>query len=398
MDTYIHQLNEADCAFASFKMLLATVSNNKNYLFLPQKLTKKTYSLWDIIKIAQKYDVKLIGCRLLDKKAFKSEIKVPFLADFKISENKTHLVLVKKIGLFTVTIYDPVLGIYKLSFKSFISKWNGIYLKITEHKELNYQSYDNDIFPNKIRIFGIFVQIFSAISIFLGFYFLDNESMFFMPLTFFALYFILEIISNTITKKQIKEIDSHIIQNNELSRSFIKKNYSLLMKYKTLFVTNPMVLINNVLICCGVVILLILNEINSLYCILILGIFLILDNLLYRKIIDKCKNRINVYERRIQSNISTDKQFDLDFNELSNASIRLYNLSMIRKYIVSFLIFLTCFTMMALTKNIKLNYLAFYFFLLTLFYEKMNDVLSYQTSFNEMKFLRAKMVSNLYKE
>ena len=64
---YISQLNESDCGFASLKMLLANLYQERDYLFIKQDEEHGPYSYFDLIKIAQNYNVTLEGFKFKNK-------------------------------------------------------------------------------------------------------------------------------------------------------------------------------------------------------------------------------------------------------------------------------------------------------------------------------------------
>ena len=93
MKYYCLQLNECDCGYAVIKMLLANVNNDKNYLFMKEDITKKSYSLLELKKIGEKYNLNLKGFEVKD---FKSVNKFPFIALININK-QNHYVIVNKI-------------------------------------------------------------------------------------------------------------------------------------------------------------------------------------------------------------------------------------------------------------------------------------------------------------
>ena len=71
---FIYQGNNFDCGYASLKMLLANVHNDKNYLYLSNEKKDESYSLSDLVNIGKKYGVNLIG-KEMDYEFFLSKVK-----------------------------------------------------------------------------------------------------------------------------------------------------------------------------------------------------------------------------------------------------------------------------------------------------------------------------------
>ena len=151
MKYYCLQLNDYDCGYAVIKMLLANINNDKNYLFMKENITKKSYSLLELKKIGEKYNLNLKGFEVKD---FKLVNKFPFIALININK-QNHYVLVNKIT-----------NVFKNLFTGYI-------LMIDNYKRTKCDDYYKD-FKNYYFVYSIVFNLIQFILLFLSSFVLNN--------------------------------------------------------------------------------------------------------------------------------------------------------------------------------------------------------------------------------
>lgn len=397
MDCYIKQLRDNDCAFASLKMLMAYYSKNKDYLFLKQDLDRENYSLWDIIQIAKKYGIEIQGVKISDmRKRFTLDYQ-PFLALFKDSNNENgHLVFVRKIKKNKMLIFDPKKGKYWMKMARFYEKWSGIYLRVISYEPALYRAEDTKIVKKTGMIVGNIISALSSILLLIGFYFVKDDSYFIVPLIFVVGFVLCSILSNIFIKRSAFNFDKAVstkVYKRE-NKNFIKK-YEEILKYKTFVYTTPSTLITNILLILFFVTITCLNDLKNVVFFGILFVIGLLDYFASRKIHQHYSHKIEDMEIKLAKPDISEKDFVFNFQLLSRTTDKFATIILLRRYIIGFFIFALTFVLMAISRQVSLNYLIFNFLIYDIVYQYFQKCISYGENKEEYKWLKAKFVSLL---
>ena len=94
MSYYIKQIKKNDCGYTSIKMYLASLSKNKDFLFM-QDSKIENLSILELIELLNKYNVEAKAYKNVSEKNIK-KIREEFLLINK-NENSYHCVMVKKV-------------------------------------------------------------------------------------------------------------------------------------------------------------------------------------------------------------------------------------------------------------------------------------------------------------
>lgn len=391
MSLYITQQTNNDCAITSYKILMANLFQNEKYLHFKPSFKKNRYSLYDLIELAKENQVKLIGIQVLDKYTFDlMVIDNSFIAEFELMNNEKHLVVVKKVSKNSVLIYDPAQGIYNLKTEEFLHMWNGIAL-IVQNFEKRRLIEMKKIKKDKMSISkftSICSQILSSVSIFLGFYYLNDRTNFIIPLVCFLSYFLFFILGNFLSKKDLKEIDIKVLKRNNLSY-YLRTNFEKITRYKMLSKINITTFINNVLLVAGLGVILVLNNINNLYIFLGITLLVNVENFLVNKVINRVKGDIRIEENAILTKELSQKALTGYYLKLSYNSHKLYNLLLFKKIISSILIFLSCFILMIVEGYSAFNFLMFYFVAFEIVHDKLNEIFEFPSKIKEEQNLKS---------
>lgn len=121
---YVKQEKTNDCGIACLLMILKYYNVNTSYGELSKKfrLTKNGVSAYDIIKVAQCYNLKAKGVRVLSVDI----LNQPFIAHIITEEDIQHFVVVKKIMKDKVLLMDPASGVNLVSKEDFLKAFSGI--------------------------------------------------------------------------------------------------------------------------------------------------------------------------------------------------------------------------------------------------------------------------------
>ena len=130
MKNFCYQGSEHDCGYASLKMLLAIISKNKNYLYLPKEKECDTYSLLDLIEIAATHQVNLGGYEMEFNKIH--DQKLPLILEVR----KNHLVVLTKVKNGIYYINDPSEGKLRMKGEELAKLYSGHVLRV-EDENLN---------------------------------------------------------------------------------------------------------------------------------------------------------------------------------------------------------------------------------------------------------------------
>ena len=93
---------------ACLKMLLAIVQKDEGYLFLNEDENHGPYSYKDLIVVAQRYDVTLLGAKYDDKDDLRHLNKFPVILTITLPDESVHALLISQRKGNRVRVHDPV--------------------------------------------------------------------------------------------------------------------------------------------------------------------------------------------------------------------------------------------------------------------------------------------------
>ena len=127
---YIPQVTKSGCGFTCLKMLLAIAHNDEKYLYLKEDEFHQQYSYQELLEIAQRYDVTLIGGKYPDKNELRHVTDFPLILTVDRENRSPHAVLaVKRKGNY-IKIHDPSKGVYWQKIDKFLQEWDATFLAI----------------------------------------------------------------------------------------------------------------------------------------------------------------------------------------------------------------------------------------------------------------------------
>ncbi len=272
---YIKQIKNDDCGFASLKTLIANLYKKEDYLFIPQDESVGPYSYAQLIKIGAKYGVKLEGVKTEGDEIEKIS-QYPFLAAFEYKEGEKHMVYVHKVNKNKITIFDPVIGIMKISRNEFLEKWDKTCLVIDEYQEKNPPIISKDI-SNGQKVIIAFLEVLVLGGVFISLYFLNGNTNILLPLTIVICSLIMELVLKQYLFKITKQVDNNHVYNLE---KLPNDQYDYLVRveeYKKALVKSPLNIVTDIILFIVSTALLMLNSKYSFISIIVVLLILLVD-------------------------------------------------------------------------------------------------------------------------
>ena len=385
MKYFTYQGSNHDCGFASLKMLLANLSNNKDYLHLKKEGRKDNYSFLDLIKIGNEHGLTLKAYKYATSEV--NEIKTPFLA--LIDEN--HLVLVKENKRGKYLIYDPGKGIYKMKHSEFDQVWTGKTLEVVDYVKQDYHQKANRIMPIKTNLISLGISIVSLAAILVGFFFVKEDAYFFIPIICLAVFSISELVDNWYLIKELNFFDKKYIPLFfEYKEDDIKKQYQDYVKFKSDYFAYGRKFYSACIISALIIVVLVINNpLHSIAC-LSLICFILFERILFKRKDDDVKQNMSKNEDML---ISYDNQNLIEDILLINQNANSFALSVsIRKCINTFVLVILSFTMMMVTHNISVNFILFHFGVFYVYFNNIEAIIMMGESGKEFSLAKARFL------
>ena len=275
---FISQVGQHDCAFACLKMLLANYHHDKNYLFLQGE--DRPYSFKDLREIAATYHMDATGIRIDGSQELERSKDYPFIVTLEKKKGVKHSVLVLGVSRKHIKIYDPETGKRKIPVEIFYNQWDRKALVVNKDKGYRKIKCDiqiNDFIDKKDKITIPIWQLISSISLAAGMYFIKADSYFFVPVIFFALFIVFEIMFRKNLVSAMQRMDDNVFKYKIKAEG--KQFYDFfraMEKYRTVALSIIPNLLYVVLVSIFITLVLVMNSsINVIYIVLSLIIALI---------------------------------------------------------------------------------------------------------------------------
>ena len=388
---YISQLNESDCGFASLKMLLANVYQERDYLFIKQDEERGPDSYFDLIKIAQNYNVTLEGFKFKNKQTFKDWDDFPVIVTIQRS-GLNHAVTILKKKKNKLFVLDPDSSPKWVKLKDFIKFWDGTLLKVKNYDKEPSNKPQVLNFEKKIKFKFIsqLVQIFISLT-FLAFLFFLNDS--FPPYIAVAIggcYLIGEILFRHILIRMMDNLD--LICVNKLKK--VPKNSHLFLTrlndYKQTLITDKISLISNVIMALSLIFLMVFNGYWNSIIVFAIIVLTILDSVILKPIFSKKERFIYEKEKEL-CNAKTNSEFQSSYSDIKKLSNKYAYLQYFKSIFILIFILLTIFVVLKVTNIVSLTSLLFYFMISLYLKKSISIIFEVQSKRRAKDLLKAKL-------
>ena len=207
---YIPQVTKSGCGFTCLKMLLAIAQNDEKYLYLKEDEFHQSYSYQDLLEIAQRFDVTLVGVKYDDKSDLRHLKKFPLILTVNRENLNPHAVLAVKRKGGLIKIHDPSRGVYWQKISKFIQEWDGTALAISHVEPRPFTLRQVDAKDRKGEAVSYILQTCAAVFIALATFFVKPNGSFLLPLIFCALSLTCEIILRMMLLKRMQKYDRYL--------------------------------------------------------------------------------------------------------------------------------------------------------------------------------------------
>ena len=375
MNYYIPQISQSDCGFACLKMMIARLYENPNALYIAQDESKSIYSLKALTEIALNYGITLTGVEVEEKKEI-AQAKFPFIALLQKSETDFHYVLVTKVKWGSVYYLDPDQGECSLSKKSFFKEWTGTALMINDFTKKDVV-FNVSLPKNKDHgIITTIFQLFTAIFLVLGIYFIDQTTKIYLPVTFLSLAVLSEILLRVVLLKKMEKLDEIYVNHINVERKCFYSFYERYEDYKKQIITSKMNLIFSLVIIMFIAIVVLLNNIYNAFIVLMPLFLAIIDVKYTQPALQEKKKEIG----RAEKELNTSKNVDMSRTTLGEIHALTYRYArkvLLRKYIHLLILLVLSILTTIFNETFSLPYVVFYFALTYMLLEQYINFMNY---------------------
>jgi predicted double-glycine peptidase len=366
---FIYQGNEADCGYASLKMLIAYYQKDKNFLYLKKSDNKeKNYSFLDLISIAKIEGVALKGIKnanLQDNEAFKK----PYLAVVKVND-MNHMVFVRKTVKNVLLVYDPDLGVRLISMKKFLAMFTGLALICDETTSKKCDIKKKNPYKNSKLIALVSCQILSLCLFFASLATIAMDISQTITIGLFIVYILAELLYECFLLKSLKTFDEEYIPL--ISRAGNKNRaLGLINDYKKSIFGKPFECITSIVIVASVVFTLAMNGSFYLLVFIIAGLLVTMISIISYSKTNKLRRDSIVKENEIIEGNCTDIKTFL------NSTYQIVSFSILKRFLYLIIGLACSLSLMVLLKENSLNFVLFYLFIYVIAIEKLSMIINY---------------------
>ena len=381
---FISQIGEHDCGFACLSMLLANYHHDKNYLFL--KHEDKEYSFKELIDEAAKYNMELKGVKVSDPFELTNNETFPIIVVIKLDNGARHSVLLLKASTKKVVYYDPAFGKIAESFANFASKWTKHALIVAKFTKTTCDIKPDNFIATRDKITLPIFQVLSGVSLLLATYFMDRAVVMYLPVIFFVLFFVFELLFRDNLIRAMRRMNTKI---DDYEIDIPKEKYHDLFvateKYRTKALTRVPDIINASLISAFLIFILLLNSrMNAIYIVLV--VFLaVVECFVFMPFIEKKTIDVTKQEQSLLK-VESASEYQIIANSTREDAYKIGQYRTVFTYVsIGILLFVTIL-LMAISDVVNLTYVVFY--LCICLFLRMNIIKVF--SFDESNQLRDK--------
>ena len=393
---FISQLSEQDCAFACLKMMLANFHHDKNYLFLPlPKDKKETYNFQELVAIGKQYNLTLQGVRIFEAKELYDCKEFPIIVSLRRPKGARHTVLLLGANEKYVKVFDPEVGKRKIKSEVFISEWTTHAIKIVEGTKTNCPTIFPSFISKRDKIILPIMQLLSGVGLLLGTYFISEEYKFYLPIIFFSVFLIFEILFRSSLVGAMKRMDENIFEYGfrEQNRNY-KDIYLTIERYRQISLSIVPNVIYSALIAVFITAILIINSpINVVYVILPFALAMV-NVFLYKPHFRNQNVDIAAKEKEIEE-VETDFQFKMKSDEVHSQAYEVGLNHNIYTYLEVASLLLTIILTMMVSKNLNITYVIFYLCISVFLKNTFEKILEFSSQSEEFDAVKNKLINSL---
>ena len=358
---FISQVGTSDCAFTCLKILLANYHKDKNYLFLPNH--DKPYSFKELQAISREHHMETIGIKVEDYHELSENKAFPLIVTLEKRKGVKHSVLLLRVNKKDVKIFDPESGKRRMKIEDFYSQWDGVALVIDKDqpvKRVKCPLKVTDFIDKKDKYTLPIWQLLSGVSLLTGVYFINKNSYFFIPVIFFAMFLIFEIIFRKSLIDALKRMDENFFACEiKVDKSEYYNVYQLLEKYRYTALSIIPNLIYTMMISVFVTALLVMNGVENLVYIAVALAIAIVHVFIYKPYFKLKSNEIGEEEKSITA-VENQFQFHVVAHRAHQAAYQVALSNNLITYVEVAVLLMSAITLMSFSGIISIVYVIFY--------------------------------------
>ena len=391
---YIPQVTKSGCGFTCLKMLLAIAHHDEKYLYLKEDEGHSHYSYQDLLEIAQRYEVTLVGVKYPDKSDLRHFNDFPLILTVTRENQGSHAVLaVKRKGRY-IKIQDPAKGVYWQKVDKFIQEWDGTALAISHVEDCPFTSRQVDARDKRGEVTSYIFQALAAISIALATFFIKPNGSFFLPLLFCGLSLACEIILRMNLLRRMQKYDRYL--RRFLPYVHRRDYYEFYKRGQEYKVSSMTIGLNFIFYFLVVSLIIVVSLINSLSFLVSIGVALV-SAIVHATVLAPYK-RAATRELAIQeSELRKAKEVDEVEMKVKNLEIRSYRFAYYEfasKVIVGIFFILASFIICRAENSFAITNIVFYTCVSYLIYQYLVPLFSYDQKLSENMVNKAR-INNL---
>lgn len=371
---FIYQGNKHDCGFASLKMLLADVHHDSNYLYLDNEKKDEAYNLLELVNIAKKHNVTLVGKEIdIDSTVEYVKKHKTFLAVVEDELHNAHLVYVKGMMFNKVRVLDPNKGELLMDLVNF----KGIFQrKVLEFDKGDFRktkcpNKKKDIIPKWHLALLYSLTFLSMASIILAFTLIAYNIDFLSIALSLVSYIIFESAQRFASHVLLKKFDERYLKVfQEKPKEFIMESYPILIERKKYLFLTPIMLISDLVLSFSILFIFIIN--GKIYATILLGLWVLATVIeyLYYLVTKKKEDNVNIMENQLLDGKP------IEIKNFVNDTYSIAGLFSIKRLLLILASVLGSIYLMIVTNNKTITFVLFYFVALYVALERFTSVVS----------------------
>ncbi len=317
----------------------------------------------ELKNIAKEYHMEMNGIRVSNAKELEQGNVFPVLITLKRKENLRHAVILLKMSRKYAHIYDPEVGKRKLPLEEFYEKWD--YKALIVEKKVDYVKHScekaaKDFINKKDKITLPIWQLISGISLLLGMYFINNKSYFYIPIIFFTLFVVSEILFRKNLIMAMRRMDDNIFSYHlRAQKEEFPRFYEIVEKYRYIALSTIPNFINSTLIAMAITAILIMNSVYNVVYVALALVLAILHVYIYTPYFNKKSVEIGEVESELE-NLENEFQFRFVVSKAHDAAYQLGLSQNVITYIEIAALLMTSITLMSMSGVVNIVYVVFY--------------------------------------
>ena len=393
---YIPQLHKSSCGMACLKMLLAMVQKDDGYLYLQEDEKHGPYSYQELVTIAQRYDVTLIGVQYSDKDDLRHITEFPLILSMFGPNDTKHAVLISQRKGKRLKVHDPAKGVYWQRIDKFITRWDGTALAVNHVESHPYPYYVIDTKDKKGEITSYLLQALAAIFIAIATFFIKPDGKIVIPIIFVFLSLISEILLRFTLLKRMQRCDKYLRRFLPYVRSddyyeFYKRS----QEYKRCSMSMGLNFVFSLLIVILIATVSLINSLNFVILIIASILAAYLDAFFFTPYKRSINQEISQEEEDI-AKIETMERMEMQVKTMEVKAYRFAYLEFSKKIVVGLLLVIASIALSISMQAFTLTNVVFNTCLGVLLYQSLAPLFNYDDRLAENLFLKAKINNILH--